>query len=186
MREGSGIRRARLGLLSAVLGAFVLATMASPATSSAAIKITKILGVVTDTDLILWGSSARGAWAPDYPCFAAAEAPERASLGRLSRRTGTRARDGPRWLPNCRSGPTGCRLTAIWAWHVSSVAKWNLDRRSRTLSGMERPGPNATSPISRPDRVSLPQRHHPCSTRLSLCRVFRIERRAKTCAVGRL
>jgi hypothetical protein len=39
--------------------------------------------------------------------FAAAEASEGAYLGPFPRRTGTRARDGPRWLPKCRSGSEG-------------------------------------------------------------------------------
>jgi hypothetical protein len=47
---------------------------------------------------------------------------------------------GPRWLPNCRSGPDGIasRRSGVAR---PSVAKWDLDRKSRTLfwDGVARP-----------------------------------------------
>ena len=91
--------------------------------------------------------------------FVAAEAPERAFAGPASAthwnsRSG-RARDG---CLIAEAGPTGLSPHGDLGVACLVVAKWNLDRRSRTWSGMERPDPNATSPISRPDRVSLPHR----------------------------
>jgi len=46
---------------------------------------------------------------------------------------------GPRWLPNCRSGPDGLASRRSGRGMSLPWPNGTLDRRSRTLSGMERP-----------------------------------------------